>query len=77
LIKSFLVGSMRRRIASFIVRVFNPKRTLHLHEYQSKDLMNAFGVNTQKFIVVATGKEAVNRASQLRINIYGDVLVDQ
>ena len=34
-----------------------PVRWLHLQEYQSKELMKAYGLNTQKFIVVseATG----------------------
>ena len=35
------------------------KRFLNLHEYQSKDLLEKFGVNVQKGSMAATSEEAL------------------
>lgn len=41
------------------------RRCLHLHEYQSKELMNSFGINTQRFVVASAPEEAREKARQL------------
>lgn len=46
-------------------RMIVPSRSLNLHEYQSKELMDKFGVNTQRFRVAATREEAVQGAKEL------------
>jgi len=40
-------------------------RHLNLHEYQSKQLMEQYGVNTQKFKVVTSAPEAEAAAKGL------------
>lgn len=53
------------------LRVITFNRHLHLHEYQSKELMNSFGINTQKFITAQDGSEAMQKCSNfLSIYIY-------
>ncbi|KAM9980843.1 hypothetical protein ACTFIY_003144 [Dictyostelium cf. discoideum] len=48
---------------------FNPSkyqvRYLNLHEYQSKSLMDKYGVNTQKWRVVTKASDAVKASSEL------------
>ncbi|EAL70117.1 succinate-CoA ligase [Dictyostelium discoideum AX4] len=48
---------------------FNPSkyqvRYLNLHEYQSKSLMDKYGVNTQKWRVVTKASDAIKAASEL------------
>jgi succinyl-CoA synthetase beta subunit len=51
------------RVASSVMVA--PARNLNLHEYQSKELMDSFGVNTQRFRVAATRDEAVRGAKEL------------
>ena len=41
------------------------KRFLNLHEYQSKELMNRFGLNTQRFKVISTPEEASKATEEL------------
>lgn len=59
------VGSVASRaVGASLPGVFGPstagsKRFLNLHEYQSKDLLDKFGVNTQKGRVAATPEEAL------------------
>jgi succinyl-CoA synthetase beta subunit len=40
-------------------------RLLNLHEYQSKELMAKFGVNTQKFKVADTPRDAEEASKEL------------
>jgi acyl-CoA synthetase (NDP forming) len=40
-------------------------RHLNLHEYQSKELMNRFGITVQKFKTAETPEEAGDAAYQL------------
>lgn len=40
-------------------------RFLNLHEYQSKALMEKYGVNTQRFLVATTPDEAEKAAKKL------------
>lgn len=40
-------------------------RFLNLHEYQSKALMEKYGVNTQRFLVATTPDEAEKAANKL------------
>ncbi|KCV67534.1 succinyl-CoA synthetase beta subunit [Fonticula alba] len=47
-----------------------PVRHLNLHEYQSKDLMNEYGINTQKFKLVTSADGAADVASSLNVPEY-------
>lgn len=40
-------------------------RCLNLHEYQSKELMSRYQINTQKFKVAKTADEAAKAATEL------------
>ena len=42
-----------------------PVRHLNLHEYQSKELMDQYGVSTQKFIIAKSPQEAGKAAREL------------
>lgn len=53
----------------------NGIRYLHLHEYQSKELMSAFGVNTQRFVMAESGNEAIVRAAELSISLYSPLFL--
>ena len=46
------------------------RRCLSLHEYQSKELMQAFGINTQPFRIARTPREAVEAARSLNVSEY-------
>ena len=48
-----------------ISKVF--QRGVHLQEYQSKQLMAMYGVNTQKFKVASSPKSAVELAKALNV----------
>lgn len=41
------------------------RRFLNLQEFQSKELMNKFGLNTQKFKIVSAASEAEKAANDL------------
>ncbi len=41
------------------------KRFLNLHEYQSKELMNRFGLNTQRFKVIENAQDSAKAAQEL------------
>ena len=41
------------------------RRFLNLHEFQSKELMNKFGLNTQKFKIISAAGEAEKAANDL------------
>lgn len=41
-----------------------------MHEYQSKELMNAFGVNTQRFVLAENAGDAANVTSDLKWSEY-------
>eukprot|EP01053_Blabericola_migrator_P002933 Blabericola_migrator_1__2932@NODE_1844_length_3687_cov_343_381768_g1180_i0_p2_GENE_NODE_1844_length_3687_cov_343_381768_g1180_i0NODE_1844_length_3687_cov_343_381768_g1180_i0_p2_ORF_typecomplete_len437_score101_04ATPgrasp_2/PF08442_10/3e68Ligase_CoA/PF00549_19/4_5e03Ligase_CoA/PF00549_19/1_4e04Ligase_CoA/PF00549_19/1_1e36ATPgrasp_5/PF13549_6/5_4e10Citrate_bind/PF16114_5/6_2e07CPSase_L_D2/PF02786_17/0_014CPSase_L_D2/PF02786_17/5e02GARS_A/PF01071_19/0_027Peripla_BP_3/PF13377_6/6_7e03Peripla_BP_3/PF len=43
-----------------------PRRFLNLHEYQAKELMDRFGVATQKGYVAGNENEAIEKARQLK-----------
>jgi len=58
------VRRLTRALVCSAQGVFGPstagsKRFLNLHEYQSKDLLDKFGVNTQKGRVASTPEEAL------------------
>ena len=38
---------------------------MNLHEYQSKEILNSFGVKIQRGYVATNAEEAVNKANQL------------
>jgi succinyl-CoA synthetase beta subunit len=42
-----------------------PKYNLNLHEYQSKELMDKFGINIQKWKVATTAEEAFQAHNEL------------
>eukprot|EP01097_Dermamoeba_algensis_P005700 TRINITY_DN360_c0_g1_i1.p1 TRINITY_DN360_c0_g1~~TRINITY_DN360_c0_g1_i1.p1 ORF type:complete len:284 (-),score=59.74 TRINITY_DN360_c0_g1_i1:729-1580(-) len=46
------------------------ERKLHLHEYQGKELMNKFGVNTEKFGAASSPAEAEQIARKLNVSEY-------
>jgi succinyl-CoA synthetase beta subunit len=46
------------------------KRWLNLHEYQSKELMEKYGVKTQKFKVITTPREAMEAVCLLNVPEY-------
>jgi acyl-CoA synthetase (NDP forming) len=60
ILKTLTVGTMRPAI-----RLVQAKRWLNLHEYQSKQLMAKYGVNTQQFRVSSTPDEAYQAAKEL------------
>jgi hypothetical protein len=41
------------------------RRFLNLQEFQSKELMNKFGLNTQKFKIISAASEAEKAANDL------------
>lgn len=45
-------------------------RCLNLHEYQSKELMSQFDINTQKFKVATTADAAAKAAEDLSAFIF-------
>lgn len=46
------------------------RRLLHLHEYQSKELMETFGINTQRFIITDNPLDATTKAATLSTKEY-------
>tara|TARA_R110002050_G_scaffold75034_1_gene160872 strand:- start:1351 stop:2151 length:801 start_codon:yes stop_codon:yes gene_type:complete len=51
------------------------KRFLNLHEYQSKELMDKFGVNTQKWRLARSQEEATKAAQELADNGAKELVV--
>eukprot|EP01101_Sappina_pedata_P008856 TRINITY_DN49_c0_g1_i1.p1 TRINITY_DN49_c0_g1~~TRINITY_DN49_c0_g1_i1.p1 ORF type:complete len:543 (+),score=298.51 TRINITY_DN49_c0_g1_i1:145-1629(+) len=47
-----------------------PKRFLNIHEYQSKGIMNKFGVNTQRWALATNPAEAKEAAKKLKCKEY-------
>ena len=59
------------RVSMLSTRItLNQRRHLSLHEYQSKELMQAFGINTQPFKIARTPSEAVEAARSLNVSEY-------
>lgn len=46
------------------------RRWLHLHEYQSKELMATHGINTQRFVVASSRAEALAGVARLGVPEY-------
>eukprot|EP01116_Phalansterium_solitarium_P024608 TRINITY_DN9056_c0_g1_i1.p2 TRINITY_DN9056_c0_g1~~TRINITY_DN9056_c0_g1_i1.p2 ORF type:complete len:423 (-),score=190.81 TRINITY_DN9056_c0_g1_i1:410-1678(-) len=51
-------------------RALQPARLLNIHEYQSKELMDKYGVNTQKWRVGTTPEEIEKGAKELNAKEY-------
>lgn len=43
------------------------KRLIHLHEYQSKQIMSKYGINTQKFKVASSAEQARQYVKELNV----------
>jgi len=62
------VSVLSRQSLGKNVGAFEQIRHLNLHEYQSKALMEKYGVRTQKFKVASTPEEAEKAARDLKVN---------
>lgn len=72
-LRKFLVSTAQCSLPSSRIVNANSvvqKRHLNLHEYQSKELMCEFGINTQPFRIATTPKEAVDMAREINIPEY-------
>lgn len=59
---------LRFRHAKRVLLGGTPRRLLHLHEHQSKELMESFGISTQRFVLVNDPEEASSKARALRMS---------
>ncbi|KAI6654269.1 Suclg2 protein [Oopsacas minuta] len=66
----FLLSAQRTIQSSRLNTLLTQTRCLSLHEYQSKELMQSFGINTQPFGIASTAKEALEAARSLNVTEY-------
>ena len=61
MLKAFSFSS----VTNLLKTPITSKRWLNIHEYQSKALMDKFGVNTQRWVLATTPQEAESGAKKL------------
>jgi len=71
----FALRTISQAASRRVAPQFSHLRFLNLHEYQSKELMKTFGVNTQIGDVAATEEEALKIANILRTEHNSDEIV--